>query len=414
MRFLTTAIFAALLSTPAFAADLGTYRPGVPYNTAAAPGADVCENQCAGDAQCRGWNYVKRNPRTSGICEFLSTVSMQVSSPISISGLSESAGALASRVRAGETNTIRVGTTVAPRENTVKVGQTSSGRRIVRQAPTQRIAPQLASTRSVQNMSLTEQQNQYRQQATQQYPQVQGQAQRPVQPFMQPQIQRPMFRPMLDNQAAYQGGMVQGHMQQGNMAQPVQGSPYPPQVNQSAHLQVDPRYADPRYIDPRYTDPRYAESRLATGPSRDVPPQNVVPQNINEQTRMAPQIQRAPDSYQGSGRPPIGQPIQAPQSSLRSTPSQRLAQFTAQNSAPAATQPTGYLPNVGQPTSPTGAVALKPEQASQSLFGRLHDDVKAYEASVYDNMPTVSSVPTGPVMQETLGAAQDGTLAGGY
>jgi len=35
MRVLTLSIFAAILSAPAFAADLGTYRPGTPYNNIA-------------------------------------------------------------------------------------------------------------------------------------------------------------------------------------------------------------------------------------------------------------------------------------------------------------------------------------------------------------------------------------------
>ena len=54
MRFLTLSLFATLLSAPAFAADLGTYRPGTPYSSSPAGGADVCESHCAGEAQCRG------------------------------------------------------------------------------------------------------------------------------------------------------------------------------------------------------------------------------------------------------------------------------------------------------------------------------------------------------------------------
>jgi len=138
MRVLTFSVFAALLSAPAFAADLGTYRPGTPYNSTVAGGADVCDNQCAGDAQCRGWNYVKPNPRAAGVCEFLSSVSTPISSQISISGENRSAAPYYSGLTTGATNTVRVGT--QPPTNTVQVGQAPSTRRVVRQAVPQRVS----------------------------------------------------------------------------------------------------------------------------------------------------------------------------------------------------------------------------------------------------------------------------------
>jgi len=72
------------------------------------------------------------------------------------------------------------------------------------------------------------------------------------------------------------------------------------------------------------------------------------------------------------------------------TPSQRLAQFTAQTPAPA--------------ISATGPVALNPEQARTSLFGKLNDDVV-----LTSSMPTASAVPTQPVAEQALGEI----LAGG-
>ena len=128
MRLITLSLFATLLSAPAFAADLGTYRPGTPYSSTVAGGADVCESHCSGDAQCRGWNYVKPNPRAAGICEFLSSVSAPIASSVSISGENQSASSFSSRVKLGGTNTIRVGTQVTPRQNTVTVGQVSPRR----------------------------------------------------------------------------------------------------------------------------------------------------------------------------------------------------------------------------------------------------------------------------------------------
>ena len=165
MRFITLSLFATLLSAPAFAADLGTYRPGTPYSSSPAGGADVCESHCAGEAQCRGWNYVKPNPRVPGICEFLSSVSSPIASSVSISGENQASTSFSPRVRPGGTNTVRVGTQVTPPSNIVAVGQPSPRRTVVRQAQPERIVPQKTSTRprAVENLSLTEQQNKYRQ-----------------------------------------------------------------------------------------------------------------------------------------------------------------------------------------------------------------------------------------------------------
>ena len=216
MRFITLSLFATLLSAPAFAADLGTYRPGTPYSSTVAGGADVCDSHCAGDAQCRGWNYVKPNPRAAGVCEFLSSVSSPISSPISISGESQSANSFSSLVTSGGTNTIRVGTQTAPRPNTVRVGQSASGRKVIRQAPTQRITPQQASTRPIENLSLTEQQNRYRNTQPGLRPSpVRPQAPRAVAPQSQtysPQqqayiaAQRRLFRPILDGSTPQAAG----------------------------------------------------------------------------------------------------------------------------------------------------------------------------------------------------------------
>lgn len=121
MRILTLTALTALLSAPAFAADLGTYRPGTPYHSTIVPGADVCESQCAGDARCRGWNYVKALPSAPGVCEFQSSVGDPISSAVSISGVSRSAMPMPGRVIAGDTNTIRVGTAVTPKPEETRI-----------------------------------------------------------------------------------------------------------------------------------------------------------------------------------------------------------------------------------------------------------------------------------------------------
>ena len=406
MRVLTLSLFATLLSAPAFApafaADLGTYRLGTPYHSVVAPGADVCDSQCAGDAQCRGWNYVKANPRAPGICEFMSSISTPIASQLSISGENMSAASYASRVTLGATNTIRVGTQVSQNTNRVQVGQSPTGRRIVRQAPpTQRIVPQQASTKPVDTMSLTAQQNRYRQGFA-------HNAQTPVQAPVQQALrrpaptQRPVFRQHLD--APYQSPVAQPQLQQ-------------PQRQQFQHQQQQQHQ--------QAQQPQRQSSRRVTGPrrapvQRQAPnaPQFQAPQNLRPQYQ-APQYEAAaaqrPTAPQtglrrGSPRPPIGKPIpptpisqapisQAPQpapQALRSTPSQRLAQFTAQNRASESV------------AASAGPIALNPQQARKSLFGSLNDDIRSPEATPSD-MPIATSVPTKPVTEQPLGEI----LAGG-
>ena len=161
MRLLSILTLTTLLSAPAFAADLGTYRPGSPYHSVVAPGADVCESHCAGDAQCKGWNYVKVNPRAPGVCEFNAKSVSPIESAISISG--QGGVSLAPGLLQGQNNTVRVGTRVAPQGNTVRVGQSPSGRRVVREPVPQGYKPEPTVARMpAKGGSLTAQQNQYR------------------------------------------------------------------------------------------------------------------------------------------------------------------------------------------------------------------------------------------------------------
>ena len=375
MRFLTLSALATLLAAPAFAADLGTYRPGTPYHSSVAAGADVCDNQCAGDAQCRGWNYVKPNPLAPGVCEYLSTVSSPIASQISISGENVSGASFSSRVTSGGTNTIRVGTQVPQSNNPVRVGAAPAPRRVIRQAVPQQAKSQRASTLPVENMSLTAQQNRYRhgQVAQPQRPVRAAIPQAPIRPAMPPQ--GPMFRPMLD-------------------------APAPAASPQAAR--------QPRQRGRRITGPRNAAPAPAAAP---YPPQAApqvargqapYPQNPAWQ-REAPHVQ-APQNQvmaRGSSRPPVGQPIAPPPQVAPpaaqprpSTPSQRLAQFKAQT------------PAVSQPIPSQGPVALSPQQARKSLFGSLNDDLRTPTTS---DLPNAAAAPTTPVTQQELGAV----LAGG-
>ena len=119
--FLTIAILVwALMSLPAlsFAADQYAYRAGQPYLKITANSHTECEAQCRGDAACRGWNFIRPNPRSrSGICEFNARQAAPVSSPISISGeINTRVDPLMSRaVPMANGNTVRVGTPIMPK-----------------------------------------------------------------------------------------------------------------------------------------------------------------------------------------------------------------------------------------------------------------------------------------------------------
>ncbi|MEE9273085.1 MAG: PAN domain-containing protein [Robiginitomaculum sp.] len=131
---------APFLTFDAQAADQSTYRPGKPYLKIAATSPWQCKQQCQGDAQCRGWNFVRVNVQArSGICEFNSEIATPVSSPISISGQSTTdIDRLMSRAVAAGAHTVRVGTPVVTHPKPSSVPQRSvqqSSRRIVRRQP---------------------------------------------------------------------------------------------------------------------------------------------------------------------------------------------------------------------------------------------------------------------------------------
>ncbi|HHI89150.1 MAG TPA: hypothetical protein ENK01_04270, partial [Hellea balneolensis] len=117
-----------LVTAPAGAAEINTYRAGAAYLKTPAQSYQQCEAQCRGDAACRGWNFIRPNPSAqSGICEFNARFARPVTSPISVSGeVHTEVDTLMSRAVPGQGHTIRVGTPVMPKPQT---------RRIVRRQP---------------------------------------------------------------------------------------------------------------------------------------------------------------------------------------------------------------------------------------------------------------------------------------
>ncbi len=373
MRLYSILALTTLLSAPAFAADLGTYRPGSPYHSVVAPGADVCQSHCAGDAQCRGWNYVKVNPRAPGVCEFNSKTASPIESAISISG--NGSMSAAPNLVQGRTHTVRVGTSVAPKaraQTRPQVRQVSPTRRVVRQAVPQQIRPQqtVARTPLARGLSLTEQQNNYRRSTGHAKPAPQTRQQ-----AAQPQRQMTREQYMRQQQAARQ--------QQAQRPQ-VQNPRGP-------RLMRDPRIAAPQHQPPRFQHNLDGAGRRMTAPQGY--PTQAAPQN--------------------TGRPPVGVPI-GPQA-------RRL-----QNQRPQAQRPQGPLPrsSATNPVTHQNAggrqaeaqqraayqPALTAEQAQQSLFGSLNDDVRGpkplLRAPLDPDAPiaTAQSRPTQPVTQEQLGA----------
>lgn len=385
MRLFSILALTTLLSAPAFAADLGTYRPGSPYHSVVAPGADVCNSHCAGDAQCKGWNYVKVNPRAPGVCEFNAKDASPIESAISISGAGGSS--IAPNLMQGSTNTIRVGTGVTPvsKGRTVTVGRTPSGRRIVREAVPQQVQPsQTTLRRPAPSGSLTAQQNKYRQATGHAAPQV-----RQAQPQGQPQS-RPQTYP-----------------QQGSYRQQdprFQQQAARPQMQQQAAPQGQRLMRDPRIQAPQQRQAPRFQHNLDGAPQ--------APQNMMAR----PQQQR---SNAPQGRPPIGVPIggsQAPQG--RQAPQ---GQQAARRMAPVPQQRAMPRGSVNDPvTHSNGAqrvemaaqrqAQLTYEQAQQSLFGSLNDDVQAPRplmsapSDPQAPIPTSQARPTQPVTQGTLGA----------
>ncbi len=366
--FLGSAL-AVVSGTLVLAADLGQYRPGNPYQSVIAPGADVCESHCAGDAQCRSWNYIKVNPQSAGVCEFNANDVAPVASAISISGANVGSS-YRSGVVAGGTNTIRVGTqTISqPRAST---NQASPNRRIVREPVPQQHRAQTASThpviRPTQPGSLTEQQNQLRQQTLA----PQGQQQAPAMP------QR--FQYDLGGQ-----GQVSPQMPQGQ-ARPPQARP-------------------PQAMRPTFQRP---QTGFAPQPTPQIP---MTSRDRRRQQGPTAVPQEPFGQMQGQSFPPQAPQYGQPNAFATSQAPQSLQAPMARRSA---TQPMTY-----QNTPATMAASaqspqqlargLSADQAQQSLFGKLNDDVRVPNAGAVvptdPNAPiaTSASRPVQPVEQGVL------------
>jgi hypothetical protein len=407
-RFSLALIGSAFYAVSAIAAEPGTYRPGNAYNSVPANSADICELQCAGDAQCRSWNFIRVSRMNEGVCEFNESNVAPVPSEISTSGQNVSRRGSTLLV-SGRTNTRRIGTPEAP----ASVTQASPARRVVREALPARVQPRAAAHLSAparapaavpaygprnpqhsQHLSLTEQQNLNRQRASANTPaQVQPYARQPLAAY--PAAPRQMFRHSLEEgRAAPQPQMppasrfpqadprLKQSVQQASL-NPVMAA-RPPAT--SAHPQAGTQIGAPQIGAP--------QGGLSAPPG-------VPPMAASQQPSYAP----APSRPILAGQPapmPSGAPAQAfapnPQAQ---THARQQAQM--QGRAQAAAQRRVHIPNELAPR-PMGAA-----EATESLFGSLYDDVKipapVDPSQINDPnapIPTVASVPSGKIMSGPL------------
>lgn len=466
MRRLSFALFSPILfAASAFAADPGTYRPGSAYSSVPASSADTCDLQCAGDAQCRSWNFVRMSQMNGGVCEFNENTAAPVPSPVSISGENSPRKAYSSLV-SGRTNTVRVGSPSVT-QGRPAAPQPSSARRVIRQPVPAQIQPRSAAFRQTQthksqphksqpitsaaplnagHLSLMEQQKLNRRLEGSPAPRLQTPPRQQVQPsnslahnstqHRQPQhawqqpaprqhamARRPqqapssppaMFRHNLDEAAAAERQQRSHQTQQ----QPASyaASQADPRLQQRLEqkTRVNKAASPQQQTQPRAPSPVHSSAMPAASYS---PQQGALsaPPGVPAMAPSQQQAYAAPPTLAGQ-RPSLTQM----QSRIKAH-NQARAQYQAQNQglnqaphqgqtpaqAQAVHQRRVYIPNELSPR-PMGAA-----EATDSLFGSLYDDVKVpaqIDPSQINDpdapIPTVTSVPTASIMSAPLPPAR--------
>jgi len=226
---------AALFPMTALAADYGTYRAGNSYMSMPAQNPEQCISFCNGDAQCKGWNFVKVN-QSHTICEFNASQASPIASAISISGDSATAMNHRGLVPGGQ-RTTRVGQSAAQfsqARHTTRVGQTAPSRKVVRTPVPQRdprleIANYRAPVAGIATPGATR--APMPQRAIQQVPPARSMAFRPqldVLPSSHRSVpQRPLqttakpkFRPILDSATPHQSAQLPARPPEPPIAEP--------------------------------------------------------------------------------------------------------------------------------------------------------------------------------------------------
>lgn len=356
----------SLISPFAAAQDPGTYRPGQPYAAVPALTSSICNTQCQGDAACRGWNFVRANPRQkTGVCEFNAVAVDPIQSPISVSAnqtqVFNSTGQ--SRIISAGVRTTRIGTPspAVPAQATNAQPQrnvpSTSRRQIVRQPVPVQTQPQATALRhnleatskpvNSQSLSIAEQLRSAR-----------ASRNEATSPIARTSNGLPPRAP----QAAYSQPQPQPQLQP--QLQPQGFIPH--------HSQSDPR------LQRELANLRRRQAQAALGANAPAPS---VPASSGPHAQQAPRR---------------GSLIQA---------------LTQSNTA----APTPQSPTQQYSALPTRSISVE-EARQKSLYGHLNDDVQIpkpltlEDLSVSDDqpIPTVSSVPVIPVDRSNFSG-----LAGG-
>jgi len=450
--FFLISTLSVLLGSTSYAADLGQYRLGNPYQSVIAPGADVCESHCTGDAQCRSWNYVKASPQASGVCEFNANDVPPVASAISISG-SNISETYRSGVVPGGTNTIRVGTTPIAQDRSKGQTQTSPTRRIVREPVAQQNQFQTASTRrrsvtTSQPESLTAQQNQYRRTAAPSDPRQMPQNAGPQNQVVQngsPMIPQ-SFKYDLGGQPALNQSrglsQRQAPLPQNSGPQPYAPQTYAPQTY-APQSNVSETYQRPRQqnVAPQYqpaqtrpqqgqvtrTDRRRQQGpTVHTSPVRQAPMRQEMASLPQQPQRQSYQGQSYQAPRQGQAFPPQGN--YAPQNAAQNPPQNRPmvrrsatepvtygeaspVQIPAQMSGVQMAGRQAPSQNANPGRQQYSAQGLSAEQAQQSLFGKLNDNVQVPNSG--GSVPNDPNAPIPTMTSRASGRVEQSTLAGG-
>lgn len=399
MSRLTVLLLGSLLLAPAsFAADRGTYRPGMAYDSIRATDAGICEAQCSGDAQCKGWNFVTVNPNAGqGVCEFNAQDAAPVPSPISISGTNAPSYRSAT-VIPGRSNTVRVGTPDAP-----TLSAPSPTRRVVREPVPQAMPTRNASFKrpvnpaDMQNLSLTEQQNLQRRTRQNSTPLAGSAPTRPT----SPQMRAPAFQHSLDDRRARQPGAQHSRAQQPAPNPMMQADPrliqhmQQQQMMQRQTMQTQPQQPQPRGAQRARRGEAYATRPVLSPQGRATPPLGQPQYPINTQRPTASPSATSPTPAPNGMLPPQAQRPQMPQPHMQRSPMPQ----------PQAQRPQVRIPAEMSPQMSAGT-------AQDSLFGSLYDDVKvprpidpaAVAANPDAPIPTVANVPVQPVQSGPLPA----------
>lgn len=375
------------------------------------------------------------------------------------------------RLVAGGTNTIRVGTQSAPIQQSA-MNAPQSNRRIVREPLPQNIQAQAASTRPVIQKtnpgSLTAQQNQYR--SGQAAPSAQAMPSRQVMPMQQarpiqqarpqhmqqgvpPQYPQQMMRgPSTNNNTAHQNTQYPQSRQSnavpqfrydlgGQATMPAQQMRSQAAPNAYAAPSYNSQMRQPAAMPQNMQQPManvrpdYRNRRHQQGPSnrQAVMPQNQM-QQLSQQRQMQPnpmksntmqaspiqqsQIQQGP-VHQGQAFPPQGaMPQQAqnyasapPQSWPAMTPPTMERRTANRPMTHMDAQPSRLMQKSMEPQSAQSlAQGLTAEQAQQSLFGKLNDDVRGPSSGL--NVPTDPNAPIAMSSSRPSGVVEQGQLGG--